>query len=181
MKKTVVLLTSFALLLSMAGAVVNYSGPEDQPHIMGGSSASATTGVGPNGTKYTAKVEMRNRTGNITDERLENINYSKSGETVTFTGYIQAPTPCHTIDSDVEKENNSYNLNVVTVAPSDDRACVQQLTMIKYEGEFSTDGEFTVVVQHDGKTIESLESPREGQDRNTGLLGLIFNWFTGLF
>ena len=52
MKHALIAFTVAVLLVPASTAVVGYDGPEDQPHIMsGGSSASASTAVGPNGTE----------------------------------------------------------------------------------------------------------------------------------
>ena len=93
MKRTI-LLAALLLLVSTTAAVVGGPEPDDgEMAIMGsGSSASASTAVGPNGTEWSSTVKMQGRNPNISiGEKLVNVSYS--GNTTTFDGYIQAPTP----------------------------------------------------------------------------------------
>lgn len=186
MKRTVLLATITLLLISGTAAVVG--GPEPRDGEMAitstGSSASASTSVGPDGKEWSSSVEMRGRNPNITDgDRVENV--SKSSNQTSFTGYIQAPTPCHVIDQETEKTGEqSYSLNVQTVKENQSQVCTQQVVMIKYEGSFEAGTPYTLEIQHNNQTVDTLENTFEGEgneEQSKSFLDGFFDWLTNLF
>lgn len=188
-----------AVLFAVPGATAVVGGPEPGDGEMaitshGSSSASASTSVGENGTEWKAETSMINRTGNITDQRLEDISYSGDEYKVEFVGHIEAPTPCHVINHEVDKLEDGYVLNVQTKHDQLDKdsnesgqMCAQQLTMIKYDGEFSAEEDFTVEVRHNNETVETLdhpgidEEPEPAPEPRTGFFGSLRSFFSGLF
>lgn len=179
-------LVTFAFLIPSSAAVVG--GPEaddGEMTITSGSSSSASKAVGPNGTEWTTEVSMVNRTSNITQDRLENIEYGAENYTVDFTGYITAPTPCHVIDHEMEETEGGYVMNINTERSSDSQACIEVLTMIKYDADFSTDEQFTLKVRHDNETVRTLEHPgmdsTEPEKKRKGFFSGIMSWLSGLF
>jgi hypothetical protein len=188
------------LLFMVSGATAVVGGPEPGENEMAitsspGSSASASKGVSPNGTEWSAETSMVNRSGNITEGRLDNISYSEEEYRVDFTGHIQAPTPCHVIEHDVQETGSGYILDVKTVHDELDddsnetgRICAQQVTMIEYEGSFSTPDHFALEVRHNNETVQNLVHP--GIDGGTpenpdleqkGPLQRLVDWVSGLF
>ncbi|MFQ3275625.1 MAG: hypothetical protein ACI9SF_000779 [Candidatus Nanohaloarchaea archaeon] len=188
------------LLFMVSGATAVVGGPEPGENEMAitsnpgsSSSASASKGVSPNGTEWSAETSMANRSGNITDGRLEDISYSDQEYRVEFTGYIQAPTPCHVINHEVYEDGSDYTLNVKTVhdeldedSNESERVCAQQLTMIEYDGSFSSPEDFTLEVRHNNETVNTLEHPGLEQvdpveEPKTGFFQSLRNFFSGLF
>ncbi|PSH01788.1 MAG: hypothetical protein BRC27_00905 [Nanohaloarchaea archaeon SW_10_44_10] len=191
---SVLLLAAFFMV---AGATAVVGGPETREGEMAimssGSSASASTTVGENGTEWRAETSMVNRSSSITEPRLENVQFSEENNTVTFTGHIVAPTPCHVIQHEVEESEDKYILNVKTVNDLESngnqsiQACAQVLTMIEYEGEFSNDEASTLEVQHKNETVRTLEHPGidtepvPKPETNTGFFNSLRNFFSDLF
>lgn len=184
MKKTV-LLIAVLLMASAAVAVTDYDGPEDQPHIMGaesGGSSSATTSVGPNGTKWSTTLSVTNITsysnqsGEVTD-----VNFT--GDKVSFNGEIQAPNPCYTLASNVTEQDGSYILDIYPVREETDRVCTQQLVMLDYEASFEADDPYTLQIQHSGEDMEEVEHPdyTEEPESNGGFFSGFMKWLGNLF
>lgn len=174
-------LVAFAFLVPYSTAVVG--GPEageGEAVIMGGgSSASASQAVGPNGTQWKAEVSMVNRTQDVTEDRLENVQYGEENHTVEFDGFITAPTPCHTIGHDVSKTENGYIMNVETQVEQEG-ACAQVITIIEYDASFSTDEKFKLEVRHDNQTVDTLEHPGMKKERK-GLFSGLIGWLSSIF
>lgn len=179
-------LAAFAFMIPSTLAVVG--GPEPGEGEMAitssGSSASASQAVGPNGTEWKAEVSMVNRTGNVSEDRIEDISYGEDNYSVEFTGYITAPTPCHTISHEVEESEDGYVMQIETVKEQDNRtACLQVLTMIEYDAEFSTDEAFELKVRHGNETVDTLYHPGIAPDapvQNRGPIASLVQWVRGL-
>lgn len=170
-------LVGLLFIVSGATAVVDGPEPDDgELTIMdrGSSSATASSSVGAEGTEYRAETSMVNRSPNITDQRLENVNYSKEDYSVEFTGHIEASTPCHVIDHDVDETDEGFVLNVQTVTDDLDNqsaVCAEVLNMIEYEASFTSDEEFTVDVRHGKETIQTLQHPGvDDEQKKTGII-----------
>lgn len=188
MKKTI-LLTAVLLFVSAATAV--FGGPEPREGEMaitsGGSSASSTTSVGPNSTEWSSSVEMRGRSPNITEGgRVENVSHTENG--TTFSGHIQAPTPCHVIDQETERlEENNYRMNIQTVKENlenGSQACTQQVVMISYDGNFEAESPYSLEIQQNNETVDTLESSLGAEpveQKNGGLFSALFKWLGNLF
>lgn len=193
MLRTIVLLAVTAtLLLPMAGAVVGHNSSNDDGdmHIMSsGSSASATTAVGENGTEYTAKVEQQaascmngNQSAGVSDISFNGDDSMDGKNSVTFTGLIQTATPCYTVDHNVEKTGkNTYVLNVTTEATGD--MCVECVGAVTYDTEFVAQEPFNLTVKHDGEDVETVTHPGFDGDEPAnqsfwaGILGLFSLFF----
>lgn len=156
MKRTAIILITFTLLTASSAAVVGHNGSNNSDlSITSGSSASATTGVNQNGTQYTAKVEMNGRSNNQTDNEVRNVNFPQNK--VEFEGTVTAGTPCHTVDHELNKTDNSYTLNIVTVKEDPDQVCAEVITGINYDAEFEAEPGFQLEIQHNGETIENVQ------------------------
>lgn len=130
---------------------------------------------------------MVNRSQNVTEDRLEKVQYGEEEYSVEFTGFIAAPTPCHTISHEVSETESGYVLNVKT---GYDRlnedinrtgTCAQVLTMIEYDAEFETDEQFDLEVRYDNQTVRTLEHPSNGEESDRGFLSSVFSFLGGLF
>ncbi len=188
MKRTVLLMAT-ALLFSTAAAVVGGPDPgEGEMAITStGSSASASTAVGPNGTEWHSEVEMVNRSPNVTEgDRVENISHSK--DETTFSGHIQAPTPCHVIDQETEKlSEQSYRMNVQTVEQdieNESQVCTQQVVIIEYEASFEAASPYSLEIQHNNQTVDTLENDlgdEPAEEPSGSIFDAFFNWLGNLF
>lgn len=186
MKKTLVLLTVSIMLLGTASAVVGHNGSDGELSITSGGSSSASSSVaaGQNGTEWRATVEMTGRDTNASTG-ISSVNYSEANyRKVEFNGVIEAPTPCHVLDHDLENTSeNSFRLNIQTVREELDgnntQTCAQVITPITYEARFQTEEQFTLEIQHDNQTVETLEYPEE-EEKNSPIY-TILDWFSNLF
>lgn len=185
MKRTILLVT-IALLVSTATAIVGGPEPDDgEMAIMSsGSSASSSTAVGPNGTGWSSTVKMQGRNPNVTDgDRVENTSYSEN-ET-TFSGYIQAPTPCHVIDQKTEKlGDQSYRMNIHTVKENQSQICTQQVVMIEYKGSFEAESPYSLEIRYKNETVETLENAlgeEPSEEPSGSMFDAFFKWIGSLF
>lgn len=195
MRKTTIIFTLLLLVFSASAVVYeNGSSPSnnvehDQMAITsGGSSAGSTVAVGPNGTKYTAEVSMRNRTANVSKAgKIYDISYDSNDKySVNFSGNIQVPTPCHTIEHEIEENGTDYTLNIKSVDSG--QMCVQRIDIVKYSGSFETDSDFTLQIQHNGENVKRLEHPAEddsekpnnSDDKPRGFIESLMNWLSNL-
>lgn len=179
-----ILFAAVLLTVSTTAAVEGYNGSEDRPHIMGGSgsSASATTAVGPNGTEWTSSVKMKGKNPDVSiGEKVENVTFT--GNKTGFSGYIQAPTLCHVIDQETEKiGEESYRINIQTVKENQDGMCAQQVVMIQYKGDFRAETPYTLEISHDNQTIRTLEntadegSETDGKEQDGSILSSFLEW-----
>lgn len=187
MKKTLVLLTVSIMLLGSASAVVGHNGSDGELSITSGgsgSSAGSSVAAGPNGTEWRATVEMTGKDTN-TSTGLLSVNYSEGDyRMVEFDGVIESPTPCHVLDHNLENtEEDSFRLNVQTVKEelegNNTQVCTQVITPITYEASFQTEEEFTLEVQHNNQTVDTLEYPKE-EEKNSPIYSIL-DWFSNLF
>lgn len=173
MKRTI-LLVAIALFISTATAVVE--GPEPDDREMSITSTGSST--------LSSTVKMQGRNSNITNgDRVENISHSGNG--TTFSGYIQAPTPCHVIDQETEKlGDQNYRMNVQTVKDNESQICTQQVVMIEYDGSFEAEAPYSLEIQHNNETVDTLENAVEEEpteESNGGIFDTFFKWLGDLF
>lgn len=195
MKKKTIVLAALLVLSTATGTAIydpnkTYDDSDGQMHIMSsGSSASASAGVRENGsggqTMWRAELSMENRsqdtaqTGTITNVSFHDTE--NDWQKVKFTGYVQTPTPCHTVGHEVAEENGTYTFTVQTHEPDSDQMCAQVLTTVQYSASFETEAPYTLVVKHGDTTIDTLESPQpvdEPQEpQKQSFLASLLNWF----
>jgi hypothetical protein len=164
MIRTALLTATICILVSPAlGDVGHNDSGEGQMGITSGSSASATTGVGPNGTEYTASVSMEGLSPNSTEDRIRDESISSSK--VEFNGTIQAPTPCHVIDHEINETQEGYTFNIKTVKDQKENGtCTQVLKGINYNAEFEAETGHTLQIQHNGEEIETFNTVSDKGD-----------------
>lgn len=183
-----ILLCVLAMLVPQTAAVVGANDTGGDMHIMGGgSSASASTGVGPDGTSYQAEITPRNASCTteedaavVTDTAFFTQNASTDRHGVAFTGRMAAADPCHELDHAVERINESaYALNITTQPGSG--MCVQCTATLTYRASFSAQDPFMLTVRHDGRTVETLSTPGRGMEEETGIITSLLDWLGRLF
>lgn len=161
-----------------------------------GSTATATTGIGPNGTEYRVTLTTTSKScskGNATDsvtqqDWLTKESYPPQHE-FKFNGTMITANPCVTLDHEITKENGIYTLNILTVPG--DGACVQCVGMVKYNATVEVTAEyFQMEVQHNGENVGSFAPPQDANtggfnpnkpEPRTGFLSGIMSWFRSFF
>lgn len=184
MRKTLVLSAIALGLIAASAGITNYSGPTDQPHIMG---------VQDGGDAFSVEVVNVTPTSGVNDS-IENVRVSGSNGTsmVSFEGRMEVPTPCHTVNHSLDGENSSYTLNVESVAGNE--SCVQSISELTYSAEGQLEENFTLTVEHDGEVIDTITSNDTGNNTdgnntappgetrpNNGFFQGILQWFANLF
>ena len=90
-------------------------------------------------------VETPNKT-------VEGVQSSDNG--VSWTGRIEAPTPCHSLDFNVTS-GDSYRFNVETVEEPGNGVCAQVVTPMGYAA--SLDGAKKVEILHNGEKVKTVD------------------------
>lgn len=207
-RKLLVMTAMFLLLAATANGLYDPNSTDNDTNGDGdmsitthsGSSASATSAGGSgaeseeNGTLWRAQFSAENRTQDTTKlNTVENVSFhdmADGKQKVQFTGYIQAPTPCHTLGHTVVEEDDGYTLVMRASEPEDtDRMCAQVVTTVKYSAWFETDAPYTLTVKHGNTTVEILESPQPADEvvehpnepNRLSFVDAILSWFNNLF
>jgi len=149
-------------------AVVGHNNTKDNGQMeitTKGSTAGSTTAVGPNGTQYSAKVSIEGRNRSSTEDQIRSETISSSK--VEFAGTIQAGTPCHTVDHEVNETDEGYTINMQTVKEAKEgQLCTQVVTGINYNAEFEAETGNTLEVQQNGETVETFQTVSDKGDKN---------------
>jgi hypothetical protein len=163
MKRILVFSVILIMCLNAVSGVVGHNGSGGDMEITSG--AGATTGVGPDGQQYSAKVSSLGSSYNDTKDSIDSSSIS-SGK-IMFNGTIRASTPCNKVTHEVEESENKYVLNIKTSAEENGSAlCTQVITGFKYSAEFeASEPGFTLEVKHDGERIKQFQSV---SDKGTG-------------
>ncbi|MFB6294457.1 MAG: hypothetical protein ABEI97_01740, partial [Candidatus Nanohaloarchaea archaeon] len=135
MRRTILFTAVLALFAMPTAAVVqNGTSPSNQvgDGEMGitadtGGQASQSFG-GEDGPTFHLTIAPVNTTGTITEDRVSDV--TRGARYVEFTGHIQVPTPCHSLDTMSEQDGNTLVLTVDSTAG--DGPCVQQTVMKQY-------------------------------------------------
>ena len=186
MLRTLAVLGSLVLLLGTVTAVVGNNASGDMTIMDGGSSASASQGISPNGTIWTAEVAMTNQSLSNATHGIENISYRVNDgfDTVTFQGVYAAPTPCHTLDHTVNDTGEErYTIQIIADSTLDEgEACADVMTPMSYDTSFGADHPETLTVKHGDETVETITFPDDlGQPpEQPGLLERFLAWLGGL-
>ena len=180
MKKTALTLITLSLIVS-GSAVVGGPNPDDGMGITSSDgSSSASKGVGPNGTQYTSvfnvlNVTQTNETG-ITD-------FSWNGDTFSFEGVYQTPTPCYQVGHQVEGSDADYRVEI-SADRTENGTCTQVVTQHIYSANFTSDEPFRLNVTYDGESVESFEHPdyeEQKQEQSSGLFSSIISVIVAIF
>lgn len=194
MKRTVILAAFLILLATSVNGLYNPNSTYNNTNGDGdmaitthsGSSAStavrAADGNNSSQTMWTADITMKNRSqdqkisGTIEDISFHNTADDK--QQARFTGYIQTPTPCHTVDHKVTETDDGYVFTVTTEKPDDTQMCAQVVTTVAYDAAFETDAPYTLTVKHGDKTIDTMQTPGTDEPDDTNRLGILSGFFT---
>ena len=191
MKKKALLSVTLILLAGASAAVVGGPNVSDGELAITstGSSASATTAVGPNGTEYEARFSVVNRSTSINQTGV--INSSFDGDTVNFTGVVETPTPCYKVNHSIDRTGDGqYSFTVET--EEEDGTCTQVIAYHKYEASFTAEEPYQLEVNHENSSVKTLthpdysendytETPQEGNDEAGGPLTRFFKLLSNLF
>lgn len=83
------------------------------------------------------------------------IKEEYKNSTYTFAGEIDLPTPCHKIETKVNKISDvMYEIEVNTIEPSPDQGCVQVITPQKYKVSFEGPESVLVYAKIDDRVYE---------------------------
>ncbi len=184
--RKLIYIASVLMLVGLSTAVVG--GPEP------GEDEAAITGVQEQG--WQASLELVNATCMSNEE--EGVDdygvYTTEPDDeeimgVHFTGFIQTPNPCYTVDHEVTDEGYGvYTMNVVTESDLEEgEVCMQCVGIIEYQASFETDEGFQLHVEHDGERVETIEHEYDGSngedngDETQGVFSSFFNWLRNLF
>lgn len=193
MRRTLVLL-AFIGFVGTGTAVVG--GPNESKGEMvlmdSGSSSSATTSVGPNGTKWNSEISNLNSTcrGPEDLQRLEFIGFQTDGNLteLNFKGRVNTSNPCTELSLDVNQTGeNSYRIEIVE--ESSEGICTQCLGNSEFKGSFATEGDYNIEIVHEGQILGTQKTPGYSEGKETepkdaslwkGFNGII-EWFRSLF
>jgi hypothetical protein len=186
MKKTV-LFAALLVTVFSATAYTGYNGPEDEVHALGASgSSSASQSVGPNGTDW--KMTFTEHAAGPSNQSTGVFNESFDNTSVSFEGVIQTPTPCYSLEAEVESDGeNSYLFNVTSYREDGKEVCPQVVSYRKYNATFQEQDPYRLEVVHGGESVANLTHPDYRSDdgsekkRRRGVLSGLFSFFRGLF
>lgn len=176
MRKTAVLVVAL-FVAGSASAVTNYSGPEDQPHIMSGPSET-TEDTGP----WRFDVVQTNASCMTGEEQVSDITVTEKQEStaINFTGTLESATPCEQLVRDIEVENSTYRLEISSKPFNG--TCVQCTGGLDYTVEAEVpDDEFVLEVYHDGEKMTEMDRTREKDSIESSLFQRILSFFSNLF
>ncbi len=199
MKREAFIIAVAISLISVSGAVVNENGSSPSKDAddgemaitsAPGSSASASTAVGPNGTEWRSEFSMTGAqclSGNSTGVTNSSFETGEETYSVSLQGTVETANPCHTLEHEVvETDTGHYTLNITSNA--ENGTCTQCIGAVSYEASFESDEPFYLKVVHDGEEVEELIHPettsKEPSDRETeekGFFGGLFRWLGNLF
>lgn len=78
------------------------------------------------------------------------------GSTYTFAGTVTVPTPCHALNTRVNKVSDTqYQIEIATLPPKEGIMCAQVLTDKPYKVSFQAPKDITVTVLIDGVKYET--------------------------
>ena len=162
MKRILLAFTLIGLLGSGAAVVGGPNASDGEMAITSGSSSSATTAVGPNGTQWRSSIENRGsscRSSN-SSQSIEFIGFQGNGDMteLNFQGAINTSNPC--VEPEVEGEEveeDFYRLDIVE-KPSDG-PCTSCLGTKSFSASFSAPGDYKVEVVSENKTLGTQKTP----------------------
>ncbi|WP_347721401.1 hypothetical protein [Candidatus Nanohalococcus occultus] len=181
MKRTLALLTAISILIGSTAGLVG-SGNSGDMSITAASSSSTSVATDGNGTSYRVDITQVNQSATLTNESVSMTNRTENS--VSFEGFIQSPTPCHTLTQDVSKNQSLLEIDIDLEDSGE--VCTQQVVMKEYEGRAEMDDLSEVVVKHRGETMavfETEESSTENneEDETQGSFRKLMSWLSSLF
>ena len=187
MKKKALLSVTLILIAGVSTAVVGGPNASDGELAITstGSSASATTAVGPNGTEYETKFSVVNQPPSANQTGV--INFSFDGDQVNFTGIVETSTPCYELSHSVERESNDqYSFTVNT--EKENGTCTQVIAYHKYEASFTAEEPYQLTVYHDNSSVKTLTHEEYSEidsgddtEESRGPIAGFFSFLSNLF
>ncbi|MDY6766513.1 MAG: hypothetical protein SVW77_04035 [Candidatus Nanohaloarchaea archaeon] len=183
------LVTGLVLLLTAQTAAVVQNGTSPSEQVGDGRMGiTADTGGhssqsfgGEDGPTFHMTLAPVNTTGTITEDRVSDV--ARGTRYVELTGHIQAPTPCHTLNTSAAADGNTLTLTVGTT--SGDGPCVQQVVMKQYRLDLQADEPFRLELRHGSETVTTLTTtgypPEEAEEENHGVVAALLRFLNSLF
>lgn len=166
MKK--IALTLITLMLTVSATAV-VGGPEPGENQMAITSADSPS--------YSSDFNVIN----VTQSNETGVtNHTWTDNTVNFQGVYAAPTPCHELGYEVEKNGNTFNFDV-TSTQAENTTCAQVVTFKEYEASFTADQAYKLNVTHDGEQEDVFEHPKLGKETENGFFRMLLEALVALF
>ncbi len=174
------------LVAFMAAGVVGYNGSGNVSITSESGSSSAAQAVGPNGTQW--RMTFSESPAGPTDQSTGVQDHSFSDNSVEFSGVIQVPQPCYTLEAEVEEISDKvYRFNIsenVVTQNGTPVACANVISYRSFNASFSDDKPFRLEVVNEEETIETLNHPQYGEgqsEEDKRFFDGFLSWFQGLF
>ena len=167
-----------------AAGVVGYNGSGDVGITSESGSSSASQSVGHNGTQW--RMTFSESSAGPTNQSTGVLDHSFSDNSVEFSGAIQVPQPCYTLNAEVEEvSDKEYRFDIsedVVTQNGTAVPCADVISYRSFNASFSDDHPFRLEVVNDGETVEMLEHPDYGDQEapKKGFLTGVLNWFQDL-
>lgn len=173
MKVRVFLVLTALFLISTLPAAAQVNLPEEGDDL----EASATSSFGSSGGQnYSASFQIVDvMTGQHTGDRTENVSVGENS--VSFTGYVEVPTPCHRVEKTYEETDSDLVLRVDTY--STNKTCAQMIATKKYSFSLESNKDFRLEIRHNGAEVRTVETPEVHKD-SAGTVAEIINFFQNL-
>ncbi|MDY6778903.1 MAG: hypothetical protein SVU32_09635 [Candidatus Nanohaloarchaea archaeon] len=102
--------------------------------------------------------------GRHTGDRVTNVTAAPGS--ISFTGYFEVPTPCHTLQPSFEERNGTL---YVTVSSSPgEQLCTQQVATHRYRFQVEGTAPFTVAISHGNRSIRAIRTARTVAEPSSG-------------
>lgn len=197
MRKFLIAAALLVFTSTSLGVVGGPNASEGEMTITSGSSSSASTAVGPNGTEWRSSLENRENSC-ISGNQSQNIEFQgfqADGDftTLNFDGLIQTSNPCVNLELNVSEESGDV-YRIELVERSSDGVCVECVGAARFSGSFSAPGEYRAEVVNNGEVLGTIETPGFVEENSSGEdssepegqsvwegFSSIFKWFGSLF
>lgn len=192
--RRLLLTVSLIGLLGFGTAVVGGPNASDgEMTITSGSSASATTSVGANGTEYKTTIDNLNNSCSSGNQSvgMDFIGFQGDGDMteLSFEGTLETANPCTELTLKTEEvSDNSYRVEVVEKSTGRG-PCVQCIGGAEFKGSFSAPGEYKVefvknnqslgVQETSGFNQSDTEDP--SQEKKSSGMNRFLSWLLGIF
>jgi len=108
-----------------------------------------------NSSDYNLKLKQTG--SSCSTDTNESINIIEQNDRkVSFSGKMTAANPCATIEPEIQKEENSYVLNLQT--SSDEGVCIQCIGSIGYKTDIEFENPYNLTIKHNNETVRTINS-----------------------
>lgn len=166
MKKIALTLITLMLTVSAAAVVGGPESGDDKMAITGADSPTYSSNF------TVVNVTQSNETG-VT-------NHTWTDNTVDFQGVYKAPTPCHELSHEIEKNGNTFNFDITSTRP-ENATCAEVITYKEYEASFTEDQAYSLNVTHDGEEVDVFDHPKLGEEPKQGFFTMLLEALISIF